>query len=181
MSEEAELCNDMNEEPKWMAVYTKPRWEKKVDRVLLQKGIRSWCPVQKSMRQWSDRKKVVEIPLFSSYVFVNITPAQRLTVLQTEGVINYVHYLSKPAIIRDEEIEAIKLYLKEDAAISVQSVQSFRENEKVIISQGVFMDNTGTILKLGHKKIYVKLESLGQVLVVEFPASFVSHSQKQIS
>jgi transcription antitermination factor NusG len=164
----------MNTERKWMAVYTKPRWEKKVDRVLLQKGINSWCPVQKAERQWSDRKKIVEVPLFSSYVFVNISQEDRVNVLQTEGVINFVHYLNKPAVIRDEEIDIIKSYLREkDVAISIQPIQSFKENDKVVISQGLFMDNTGTIMRTANKKVYVKLESLGQVMVVEFPVSFV--------
>ena len=170
----AEPYKFMNIERKWMAVYTKPRWEKKVDRVLLQKGIKSWCPVQKAERQWSDRKKIIEAPLFSSYVFVNINQDERLSVVQTEGVINFVHYLNKPAVIRDEEIDIIKAYLQEkDVAISIQSIQSFKENDKVVISQGLFMDNTGTIMRTANKKVYVRLESLGQVMVVEFPVSFV--------
>ena len=167
----------MTDVKKWMAVYTKPRWEKKVDRVLLQKGITSWCPVQKTERQWSDRKKIVEVPLFTSYVFVNINPDERLSVLQTDGVLNFVHYLNKPAVIRDEEIALIKSYLQEDEAIvTVQSAQSFRENDKVVVSQGVFMDNSGTIIRSSNKKVYVRLESLGQIMVVEFPVSFISHN-----
>ncbi len=166
----------MNEQKKhWFAVYTKPRWEKKVDQVLIRKGIESWCPVQKVERQWSDRKKIIEDPLFKSYVFVHITEEERLSVLQTEGILNFVHYLSKPAIIRDEEIHLIKSYLLEkDASISVQSLYSFEENMKVSIRQGIFMDNTGTIIRSGNKKVYVKLESLGQVMIVEFPVAFVS-------
>jgi len=167
----------MTEPKKWMALYTKPRWEKKVDRILLQKGLNSWCPVQKTERQWSDRKKIVEVPLFTSYVFVNITPEERLNVLQTDGVLNFVHYLGKPAVIRDEEIALIKSYLQEDEAIvTVQSAQSFRENDKVVISQGVFMDNSGTIIRSSNKKVYVRLESLGQIMVVEFPVSFIAHT-----
>ena len=167
----------MTELKKWMALYTKPRWEKKVDRILLQKGLNSWCPVQKTERQWSDRKKIVEVPLFTSYVFVNITPDERLNVLQTDGVLNFVHYLGKPAVIRDEEIALIKSYLQEDEAIvTVQSAQSFRENDKVIVSQGVFMDNSGTIIRSSNKKVYVRLESLGQIMVVEFPVSFIAHT-----
>lgn len=161
----------------WLAVYTKPRWEKKVDSTLLRKGINSWCPLQRVEKKWSDRKKIVEEPLFRSYVFVNINDQERLNVLQTEGVLNFVHYLGKPAIIKDAEIDLIRSYLLEkETTISVQSLQSFRENDKVIISQGVFMDNTGTVIRTGSKKIYVRLESLGQMMVVEFPAAFVTPS-----
>jgi len=169
----------MNNIKNWLAIYTRPRWEKKVDTVLLRKGINSWCPLQRVEKKWSDRKKIIDEPLFRSYVFVNIDKDERLTVLQTEGVLNFVHYLGKPAIIKDEEIELIRSYLLEkDAAISIDSLQNFRENDKVVIKQGVFMDNTGTVIRPGNKKVYVKLESLGQVMVVEFPVAFVATSNK---
>ncbi|WP_288097404.1 transcription termination/antitermination NusG family protein, partial [Hydrotalea sp.] len=73
-------------------MYTKPRWEKKSDNILLQKGIESWCPVQKVERQWSDRKKIIEVPLFRSYVFVRINEMERIAVLDTDGIINFIHY-----------------------------------------------------------------------------------------
>ncbi|HRH59538.1 MAG TPA: UpxY family transcription antiterminator [Chitinophagaceae bacterium] len=167
----------MNENEKyWYAVYTKPRWEKKVDCVLLRKGIQSWCPLQKVQRQWSDRKKIIEEPIFKSYVFVRIATAEKLSVLQTEGVLNFVHFLGKPAIIKDDEIALIKSYLLEkDASISIQSLRTFQENDKVVIRHGIFMDNTGTVIRTGSKKIYVKLESLDQVMIVEFPANYVAH------
>ena len=159
---------------KWFAIYTKPRWEKKVDSTLLQKGIDSFCPIHKIERKWSDRKKIVEEPVFKSYVFVNIEEEQRLSVLQTNGVLNFVHFLGKPAIIRAQEIELIKQYLFEyPANINVQSINNFSIDDKVVIRQGVFMDNKGTVIKTGTKKIYVRLESLEQIMVVEFPLSHV--------
>lgn len=162
------------EHKNWYAIYTKPRWEKKVDSVLTRKNIESWCPVQKVQRQWSDRKKIIEDPVFKSYVFVRIGEEEKLLVLQTEGVLNFVHYLGKPAIIKNEEIENIKMYLLEDnVRISVASSDALKENDMVIIRQGVFMDNKGIIVKGGTKKVYVKLESLSQVMIVEFPANYV--------
>ncbi len=160
---------------KWYVLYTKPRWEKKVHSLLLKKEIESWCPLQKIQKQWSDRKKIVEEPLFRSYVFVRINEDERIKVLQTEGVINFVHYLQKPAVIRNEEIALIKSYLlKKDAKLSVQSQSSFQINDKIIVRQGIFMDNTGIVLRSGSKKIYVQLESLGQIMIVEFPINYVS-------
>jgi transcription antitermination factor NusG len=175
----AELFKDDNNlQKKWYALYTKPRWEKKADLILLRKGIESWCPVRKAERQWSDRKKIIEDPLFKSYVFVHIGEEERLAVLQTDGILNFVHYLGKPAIIRDEEIALIKSYLLEkDATISVEGLQMFRENDKVVITHGVFMDNKGTVLRSATKKIYVKLQSLQQVMIVEFPTAYVTHQR----
>ena len=161
-------------EKHWYAVYTRPRSEKRVDTLLQKKFIESWCPLQKVERQWSDRKKIILQPLFTSYVFVHVTEQQRIAVLQTDGVLNYVHYLGKPAIIKDEEIQTIKSYLHEgEAEITTQSWESLEEDIRVQITQGVFMQNTGTVVKSGKKRLYVKLESLGQVMVVEFPANYV--------
>ena len=166
----------MNEiEKKWFAIYTKPRWEKKVDRLLQRKEIESWCPLQKVQRQWSDRKKIIEDPIFKSYVFVRIAEQERLPVLQTDGVLNFVYHLGKPAVIQHKEIDLIKSFLKEkSASITTQSWESLEENIKVKITQGVFMDNTGTVVRANKKKVYVRLESLGQVMIVEFPSDYLS-------
>ncbi len=161
-------------EKRWYAVYTRPRAEKRIDTLLQKKLIESWCPLQKVQRQWSDRKKTILQPIFTSYVFVHVTEKQRIAVLETDGVINYVHYLGKPAIIRNEEVEQIKSYLQEeDVEITTESWESLEENIKVQITSGVFMENTGTIIKSGKKRLYVKLESLGQVMIVEFPVNNV--------
>lgn len=156
-------------------MYTKPRWEKKIDSVLVRKGVESWCPLQKVERQWSDRKKIIEDPLFKSYVFVRIAPDERTKVLMTDGVLNFVHYLGKPAIIKDDEVDTIKKYLAEkDASIAILSEEGFQNEMKIKVNHGVFMGNEGTVIRGGKKKVYVKLESLGQVMVVEFPAEYLS-------
>lgn len=165
----------MEPEKKWYALYTKPRWEKKIDSVLIRKGIESWCPLQKVERQWSDRKKIIEDPLFKSYVFVRIAPDERTKVLMTDGVLNFVHYLGKPAVIKDDEVDTIKKYLAEkEASISILSEEGFQNEMKIKVNHGVFMGNEGTVIRGGKKKVYVKLESLGQVMVVEFPAEYLS-------
>ncbi len=164
----------METNKKWYAIYTKPRWEKKVDRLLKEKGIESWCPTQKIERQWTDRKKIIEDPLFRSYVFVHIDIVNKLDVLIIDGVLNLVHYLGKPAVIKDDEIQLIKKYLdEEDAKISIISSEGFKEKMKVTVNHGVFMNNTGTVIRGGKKKVYVQLESLGQVMIVEFPAEYL--------
>lgn len=165
----------MELEKKWYAIYTKPRWEKKIDTALIRKGIESWCPLQKIERQWSDRKKIIEDPLFKSYVFVRIDQTERANVLMTDGVLNFVHYLRKPAVIKNEEVDIIKQYLAEKGAkVSVISEEGYARETKIKVNYGVFMGNEGTVLRGGKKKVYVRLESLGQVMVVEFPAEYLS-------
>ena len=165
----------MENAKKWFACYTKPRWEKKVSKVLELKGINCWCPLKKTEKQWSDRKKIVEEPLFTSYVFVNVEDTEKSKVLMTDGILNFVYHVGKPAVIRDEEIELIKKYLSEtQASITIQSFTSLDENTKIKVNHGVFMDTTGTVVKGGKKKVYVKLESLDQVMIVEFPIEYLS-------
>ncbi len=166
----------MEEEKKWYALYTKPRWEKKIDASLIKKNIESWCPLQKMEKQWTDRKKIIEEPLFKSYIFVHIDLTEKVRVLQTDGILNFVHYLGKPAVIRDEEINLIKHYLLEkDVKISLISKEGYAESTRIRVNHGVFMGKEGTVLKNAKKKIFVKLESLGQVMVVEFPVEYLSH------
>lgn len=160
---------------KWFALYTKPRWEKKVNQLLDKKGVEVWCPLQKITKQWSDRKKIVEEPLFKSYVFVHIPDTDRTKVLMTDGVLNFVYHVGKPAIIRNEEIELIKKYLAEtEASISIQSLSSLDENTRIKVNHGIFMDTTGTVVRGGKKKVFVKLESLDQVMIVEFPIDYLT-------
>lgn len=165
----------MENQKKWYALYTKPRWEKKVNTVLQNKGIESWCPLKKTTKQWSDRKKIVEEPLFNSYVFVRIDDTEKQKVLMTDGILNFVYHVGKPAIIRNEEIDLVKKYLSEtEATITVQSLQSLDENTRIKVNHGIFMDTTGVVLKGGKKKVFVKLESLDQVMIVEFPIEYLS-------
>ena len=92
---------------KWLAVYTRPRWEKKVNQLLIEKGVESYCPLNKVRRKWSDRVKVVEEPLFKSYVFVKVDDQDRTAVRMTNGVINFVYWDSKPALIKEKEIKGL--------------------------------------------------------------------------
>src|SRR5688500_1387135 len=104
----------------WYAVYTKPRWEKKVAAALEKRQIESYCPLNLVARQWSDRRKVVQEPLFSSYVFVRVPDSKRQLVRETEGIINFVYWLGKPALIPDHEIELIKRFLRHYKDISLE-------------------------------------------------------------
>lgn len=157
------------DDKKWYVIYSKPRWEKKVDATLIRKGIETWCPLNKVQKQWSDRKKIVEEPLFKSYVFVKINYNDREQVLVTPGVLNFVHYLKKPAVIRDEEIDTIKRFLQtDDASIEIIDASGFKQDTKVKVRHGVFLDAEGTVLRSGKKKVYVLVETLGAVMVVEF-------------
>jgi transcription antitermination factor NusG len=159
------------DEKKWYVVYTKPKWEKKIDALLHKKGVESWCPLNKIERQWSDRKKIIEEPLFKSYLFLHLHEIEKEVVRYTDGILNFVHFMGKPAVIKDFEIENIKFYLNEDVeSIEMVATEGFCENSKVKVSRGVFMDYEGTVVKTERKKVYVKFDGIGNVMVIEFKA-----------
>src|SRR5687768_15296135 len=123
---------------KWYAVYTRPRWEKKVAELFTRQEIENYCPLNRIERQWSDRKKIVLEPLFKSYVFVRIAQSNHVNALRTDGVVNFVNYLGRPAVIRDEEIDVIKRFLKEHKNVRTEKAE-FHLEEKVFVKNGLLM------------------------------------------
>ncbi len=160
----------------WHVIYTKSKWEKKVDDLLMQKGFESWCPVQKQERQWSDRKKIIEVPLFRSYVFIKASKEDYTKILSTIGVVNFLYFERKPAIIRDVEIEEIRKYLGMSTTSSIQIVDmaNIPAQTKVSINQGLFMGQRGEVVKSGKKSVFVRLESINMMMIVEFKSEEVS-------
>jgi len=147
-----------------LALYTRPRWEKKVNALLTEKGIESYCPLNKVRRQWSDRIKVVEEPLFKSYVFVHVTEAERMAVRLTNGAINFIYWNGKPAQVREKEIAIIKRFLDEHEDVELIPMQ-LKPNQRVIIQSGTFMGKTAAVLEVRKKKAKVSIDSLGYTLV----------------
>lgn len=149
---------------KWLAVYTRPRWEKKVNQLLGEKGFESYCPLNKVKRKWSDRIKVVEEPLFKSYVFVKVSEADRTEVRMTSGAINFVYWNGKPAVIKEKEINAIRRFLNEHEYVEARPMD-VKLNQRVRIINGSLMDQEGKVLELRHKTAKIAIDSLGYILV----------------
>ena len=151
---------------KWLAIYTKPRWEKKVATLLTQKGIETYCPLNKVRRKWSDRVKLVEEPLFKSYVFVKISEEERTPVRMTDGVINFVYWDGKPAVIKDKEITVIRQFLNDHENVALVKID-LQLGQQVRITGGPLMDLEGKVLELKNKVAKVLIESLGYMLVAD--------------
>jgi len=145
----------------WLAVYTKPRWEKKAHQRLLAKGIHSYCPLNTVYRKWSDRIKKVEEPLFKSYLFVQVTPAQQTEVRLTEGVLNFVYWTGKPAVVKPEEIEAIRRFLDEHDEVIAEAYDRLQPGARVTVTSGLMMGTEGTVEKVDNRWAEVLLESIG--------------------
>lgn len=148
----------------WYAVYTKARWEKKVADLLTRKQLESYCPLNHVERQWSDRRKLVQEPLFKSYVFVRIPESKRNVVRETEGIINFVYWLGKPAVIQDDEIDLIKRFLREYKSATLEQFP-IRQNDLVEITAGPLMHQRGRIVEVGKNKVKAVLNSLGFAMI----------------
>ncbi len=160
----------MTEVKHWYAVYTKPRWEKKICQQLERKGLTFYCPMNKVRRKWSDRYKIIEEPLFKSYVFVCISEDEKTRVRLTDGVMNFLYWNGKPAVIKEEEIEMIRKFLNEYKEVEARPVQ-FESGQKVRVKTGLMMDNEGIVIKVVNNRAYVVLESLGYELTAQFEKS----------
>jgi transcriptional antiterminator RfaH len=160
----------------WYVLYTKPRTEKKTAKLLADRGIEVYCPVQEIVKQWSDRKKKIQEPVFRSYVFVFLTDydKEQVNVLATPGSVRFLWWLGKPGVVRSDEIDAIKEFLNDyrNARISVQVT----EGESVTVTEGPLREQTGKIVKLKGNKAILQLRSLGWNIMAELPVQSLKKS-----
>lgn len=151
----------------WYVIYTKPKWEKKVAERLTEIGIECYCPLIIKIKQWSDRKKKVEMPLFNSYVFVKLLDNERNSVFEIAGVVRYLFWLGKPAVVRDEEINIIKNSLK-SPNIADASVLPFHVGDKIKLESGAFNNQNAIVQEVSNTHYILILESLGCVLKIKY-------------
>ena len=161
---------------KWLAVYTRPRWEKKVNQLLMEKGLECYCPLNKIRRKWSDRVKIVEEPLFKSYVFVKVDDNDRATVRMTNGAVNFVYWDGKPAVIKEKEITAIKRFLDEYENVEARPME-LKVNQRVRVTNGTLMDLEGKVLDVRHKTARVAIDSLGYILIAYIDRTKLTSAQ----
>jgi transcription antitermination factor NusG len=160
----------------WYPVYTRARAEKKVYAWLTKHGIECYLPLKKVLRQWSDRKKWVNSPLFSSYVFVKIDMIEYTEVLNTPGVARFVWFEGRPVSIPEKQIILIQPLLEGD--IDLESVEEkFLQGDEVTIDYGPMKGITGELIDYrGKKRILIRINEIGKNLVIEVPLSHIKKS-----
>lgn len=133
---------------------------------LREEGIEAYCPVKRQEKQWSDRRKVTEEPLFRSYVFVNIDLAiQSAVVRRTLGVVNFVYWLNKPAVIQDDEIVAIQQFLSEHASVEVLG-NTLQVGDFITIDAGALKGQKAEVTGIKNRhEVRLRIDSLGFELV----------------
>lgn len=150
----------------WYVVYTKPKWEKKVAERLNEIGVVTYCPLITKVSQWSDRKKIVSMPLFNSYIFVQIEEKERNRIFEVMGAVRYLFWLGKPAMVRDSEIEAIRNWLSGSDVYEV-SLDQWKKGDKIVLDSGPFVSQPAIIQEVKQNHYILILESMGCVLRVD--------------
>ncbi len=156
----------------WFVLYTKSRMEKVVAEKLRERHIEVYCPLVKTKRKWSDRFKFVEEPLFRSYCFVNLSEHERSSVFGVPGIVRYLFWQKKAAIVRDKEIEAIKMMLNEVNHSQI-TIKAFESGDRLTIASGSFTDTSGSVIRQQGKVVTVMLDALQLVLTVDLSKTIV--------
>lgn len=150
---------------KWFALYTKPQQEFKASLQLESKDIEYYLPTITHIKQWSDRKKKIQEPLFRGYVFIHADEKERLASLQQSSIVRTVGFSGKPSCIPDWEIENLKRLLEKTPDIFIS--HQIELGTKVKITDGPFKDVIGIVCKRQEEKWFcVSIELLRQTVMV---------------
>jgi transcription antitermination factor NusG len=156
--------------PTWFAAYTLPKFEKRAYLELAKQNVEAYLPVQKVFKQWSDRVKRQEVPLFPNYIFIRNTESDTMRALRTRGILRFVSFDGKPAIIADHDIEAIRKLESENPEVERNLV----EGASVRIIRGPLAGFVGKLFsKKGRVRFAVRVETIGQSLSLEVPAAYL--------
>lgn len=157
----------------WYAVYCRSRFEKKAFELLTELGIETFLPLVKTLKQWSDRRKWVEVPLFRSYIFVHIIPKEYLKVLNTDGIVRFITFEGKAVPIPPKQITAIRHFLntEEDQNLSPDELTI---GNVVEIQRGSLMGLKGNLVDIqGKKKVKIEIEAIGKSIFITIPKSYL--------
>ncbi|HEY5328197.1 MAG TPA: UpxY family transcription antiterminator [Mucilaginibacter sp.] len=158
---------------KWYPVHTYPRAEKKACQALINKGVETYLPLHRQLKQWSDRKKWVEEPFIKSYLFVQIKEQQQTEVLMTKGVSRFIYFSGKIASMPQRQIDDLKLVMTSAFELEITE-EDLQPGEKVIIKAGPLKGLMGEIISYrSQKQLALRLENLGYSIIIHIAASLI--------
>ena len=156
-------------EKKWFVVYTRPQQELKVAQQLTAMGITNYCPTITLVKQYSDRKKKVSKPLLSSYVMVELEENQRNKVFACSGIVRYLFFLGKPAVVPAYEIELMQDHL--NGVYNDSKVTALGVGDSHTITEGPFSGVSGRVVETNNTKVKLELASLGMRITLRKQAA----------
>ncbi len=166
----------------WYAIYTRTKAEKKVFEQLRSSGYNAYLPLMTTVKQWSDRKKKMKTPLISSYVFIHIEEEKLNNVLSVYGTVRILKYLGKNAIVKDEEIEDLKLLLNDNPDTILSMKQCLSEGDKIEVVKGALTGVKAYYVKeKNQNKIYTKIRALNSYFGVEIPLNYIKKIRREVA
>lgn len=164
-----------NKTPKWYAVYVKSRYEKKATWLLERDGVEVYLPLITRVKQWSDRRKRVEEPLFKSYIFVHTDLRNYYDILNTVGVVRFICFEGTPVDVPDNQIVAIKEYVGQvEHEGEVAIPQDLHKGQLVMIKYGSMKGLQGHLTEiLGKHYVIIDIEIVGSSLPITVSKSMV--------
>ncbi|UII27577.1 UpxY family transcription antiterminator [Fulvivirga maritima] len=164
--------NPTTSDNKWHVVYTMPNFEKKLSRLFLKKGIECFLPTQQVIKQWSDRKRMIEVPVFPNYLFVKIEKSLKYHVLSTKGVVRFIEYQNEMASIPAEKMKDLKVLYDKDIEVIETS---FTEGDEVVVNSGPLVGIHGNLVRWNSKyKLAIRMEILNKSILVDVSPEAVS-------
>jgi len=158
---------DKNQEDNWYVFYVTAKHERKAEKLLIRDGYNCYLPIITVLKQWKQRKKHVEEPLFKSYIFVKVRKNQIYDVLQTPSVISYIRFAGEPAVISQQHIDLIQELIQNKTKFNISS-ERVKVGEQIILKSGPFEGEKGVVKEIrGTKKLLVVLNSIDFTLEIE--------------
>lgn len=159
------------ENKNWFVLYTRSRCEKKVAGILSKRNYENYCPLNRTYKQWADRKKWVHEPLFPSYVFIKTSENEINEIKRIASeIVNVVYWIGQPARIKNEEIEEIKNYLNEYSNVRIER-NCVNINDTVKIIRGPLMNTEGKVTHINNNIVKLLLPNLGFILSADVSIS----------
>jgi len=153
------------EQKKWYAIYTRSRAEKKVLETLLERKIEAYLPLIKTLRQWSDRKKMVTLPLIPSYVFVHIHHKNYRKVLEVDGAVAFIKFEREMVSIPDAQMQAMKTMVEKGMDVQA-TTEHITKGDEVRIGSGPLRGKQGEVIEVSGKQKFVLRIDIGYTLIL---------------
>jgi transcription antitermination factor NusG len=162
-----------DEKPRWRVLYTRPRYEKKIFAQLAEMHVTAYLPLREEIRYWSDRRKIVETPLFLGYVFVKVVERERMAALEIPGAIKYVSFGGKLAEVSEETIEDLRIMMTRPRDVRLEET-TLRLGQKVHVQAGPLMGMSGNLVEFrGSTRVAIMIESINRMVSIEVPISYL--------
>lgn len=162
----------------WYLIYTRPRHEKKVADGMAEVGVTSFLPRIKQLRNWSDRRKYIDMPLFPSYIFVFLKDmTDYYHASGTDGVLYFVKFDKKIARVQDSIINNLRLLVEQGADVQV-TTELFQPGQQLVISDGPLTGLSCEVVQVnGKEKVLVRVHLLQRNVLATLPVKFVRPAQ----